>query len=84
MKRTPKRRKPPSRVQCPICGNARHFAVYVATLKIHHLAQHALGRWRHTSAEPKSHNTTLPLLLVCESCAYPIGAVPASVLRVLP
>lgn len=84
MKRTPARQRPRKGIACPVCGNARHFAVYVATLKVHHVAQQALGRWRHTSAEPKSHDTSLPLLLVCESCAHPLGAVPVRVLNALP
>ncbi|MCK6473793.1 MAG: hypothetical protein L6R28_18885 [Planctomycetes bacterium] len=84
MKRTPSRQRPRKGVACPVCGNANHFAVYVATLKVHHMAQHAPGRWRRTSGEPKRHDRSLPLLLVCESCAYPLGAVPASVLKVLP
>lgn len=58
---------------CPICGNASHFSVYLATVKVHHLAQLPSGRWRCNSSEPKRHDATIPLLLVCESCAYPIG-----------
>lgn len=83
MKRTPARRRPRKGVTCPVCGNASHFAVYVATLKVHHLAQQALGWWRHTSSEPKSHDTSLPLLLICESCAYPLGQPPQAVLSAI-
>lgn len=84
MKQTPAHQRPRKGVTCPVCGNANHFAVYVATVKVHHMAQEQPGRWRHTSAEPKRHDTSVPLFLVCESCAHPLGAVPASVLRVLP
>lgn len=73
MKRTPKPPRPPGRVRCPICGNDSRFAAYIATVKVHHLAQHPSGRWRRTSAESRRHDTSLPLLLVCESCAHPTG-----------
>lgn len=71
------RRKP---VSCPICGNASHFAVYAATLQVHHLQQRALGRWRHLSTDPKRLAASLPVVLVCESCAHPVGPPPPTAL----
>ena len=71
-------------VRCPVCGNRVGYAVYVASLRVHHVTQAAAGRWRHVSADPSALEVRLPLLMVCADCAQPLGQPPRAALSVLP
>lgn len=83
MSRCPRRQAGPASSACPVCGQQTHFALYTVTVHTHHLLQGPAGRWRHASTEPRRLHPTLPFLLVCESCAYPIGQPPRAVLAAL-
>lgn len=69
--------------RCPICGGEFTFACYEAILRVHHLTQDATGRWRHVATEPRRLDVPIPLLLVCEGCAHPLGQPTQAVLDAL-
>lgn len=74
-----RRRRGRRAVRCPVCGSRTNFSVYMATVAVHHIAQDSRGRWTVLSADPKRLHRTAPLLMVCESCAHPLGAPPTEV-----
>ncbi|GMV84077.1 MAG: hypothetical protein AMXMBFR7_52610 [Planctomycetota bacterium] len=69
---------------CPHCGNDKNFALYVATLRVHHVSQATPGRWHHEMTEPRTFDAKLSFLIVCERCAHPLGPPPDSLLKSMP
>lgn len=83
MSRRVRRKAAPAVVRCSVCGTETGFAVYEATLHVRHLLQTAPGRWRQVTGEPRRMDTQSSLLVVCVSCAHPVGAPTPEMLRAL-
>lgn len=76
MSRRTRRKAARQIVRCPVCGSEFIFAVYEATLRVHHFKQDEVGKWRHVATEPRKLDVSIPFLLVCESCAHPLCQPP--------
>ncbi|MBI3830135.1 MAG: hypothetical protein HY291_11495 [Planctomycetes bacterium] len=67
--------------RCPICGNCAHFLVLSATVHVRPMTQVGAGRWTIQRPTPKKFEPLVPLLLLCDSCAHPLGAPTQALLR---
>lgn len=70
--------------RCPICGNGFSFVLLAVTFHVYPVNQTAAGRWKALRPTPKKFEPTIPLILICDSCAHPLGAPTQELLRRLP
>lgn len=66
-------------LRCPYCGNDVDFCLYLTTCRVQHWRQTSAMRFKRTSINPSKLNIQATPLLVCASCAYPLGAPPQSI-----
>lgn len=61
-------------LRCPVCGNRGHFVVLTITVRVRPILQVGARRWKVLRPTPRRFEPSVPLLLICESCAHPVGA----------
>jgi hypothetical protein len=66
-------------LRCPYCGNEIDFALYVLTCRVEHWRQVAASKFRRMAVNPSKLDTQAAPLLVCSSCALPLGAPPPGI-----